>query len=107
MQLTDSLKSLIWSFLYTGTTLATFSIVGKAPVENEMLNNLNNFNILVGILLDLTDLVESCQDMFCISDLLVGVRKKKVWVLFFKKSGKCLCEGLIFSFVFFSAIVAN
>ena len=107
MQLTDSLKSLIWSFLYTGTTLATFSIGGKAPVENEMLNNLNNFNILVGILLDPTDLVESCKDMFCISDLLVGVRKKKVWVLFFKKSGKCLCEGLIFSFVFFLAIVAN
>ena len=31
-------KSNLESFLYTGTTLATFSIVGKTPVENEMLN---------------------------------------------------------------------
>ena len=67
--------------------MATFSIVGKAPVENEMLNNLNNFNILVGILLDLTDLVESCQDMFCISDLLVGVRKKKFEFCFLRNQG--------------------
>ena len=58
------------------------------------------------MLLGPTDLFESSKDMFYISHLLVGLKKKGVWVLFFRKSEKCLCEGLIFSFAF-SAIVAK
>ena len=38
--------------------------------------------------------------------LLVGLRKEEFWVLFFRKLEKCLCEGLIFTFVF-SAIVGK
>ena len=101
------------SFLYTGTTLATL-IVGKTPVKKEMLNispNLlemsffSNFNIFIGMLLNPTDLFESSEDiMFCISDLLVGLRKKELYYWFYGKSEKCLCEGLIFSF---SATVAK
>ena len=65
------------SFLCTGITLAVFSIDGKTPEEKEILNIwdswlemlfLSNFNILVGILLDPTDLLESNQDtIFSIS----------------------------------------
>ena len=60
------------------------------------------------MLLGPTDLFESSKNiMFCNSDLLVGLTKKcELWVLFFKKLDKCLCEGLIFSFAF-SATVAN
>ena len=59
--------------LCTGTTLATLSIVGKMPVENEILNIsanwveisfLSSFNILVGMLFDPYN-------------LLVGIRKKE------------------------------
>ena len=57
------------------------------------------------MLLNPTDLFESSEDiMFCISDLLVGLRKKELYYWFYKKSEKCLCEGLIFSF---SATVAK
>ena len=93
-----------------------FIIVGKTPVENEMLNIsgswleisfFSKFNIFVGMLLGPTDFFESKEDiMFCISDLFVVLRKKQFWVLFFCNSEKCLREGLIFSFAF-SAIVAK
>ena len=96
----DSLKRLMW----------------KTPVENEMLNisaNLleisffSNFNIFVGMMLDPANLFKSSEDiMFCISNLLVGLRKKEFWVLFFRKSEKRFAEGFIFYFVF-SAIVAK
>ena len=64
--------------------MATFGIVGKTPVENEMLNISadlveisfsSDFNIFVGMLLGSTDLFESSEDMCCISDLFLGLRK--------------------------------
>ena len=67
----------------------------------------SNYNFFIGMLLGPTDLFESSEDiMFCISDLFVGLRKKEFWVLFFRKSKTCLCEGLIFSFAF-SAHIAD
>ena len=65
-----------------------------------LLKFFSNFNIFVGMLLGPNDLFESSEDiMFCISDLLVGLRKKEFWVLLFSSSEKCLCEGLIYFFV--------
>ena len=97
------------SFLCTGITLAVFSIEGKTPEEKEILNIsdswlemsfLSNFNILVGILLGPTDLLESNEDMiFSISDLSVGLIKKEILDLFLRKFEKCLCENEILSFV--------
>ena len=92
-----------------GITLAVFSIEGKIPEEKEILNIsdswlemsfLSNFNILVGILLGPTDLLESNEDMtFSISVLSVGLTKKEILDLFLRKSEKCLCENEILSFV--------
>ena len=60
----------------------------------------NNFNILVGILLDPTDLLESNEDMtFSISVLSLELTKKEILDLFLRKSEKCLCENEILSFV--------
>ena len=54
---------------------------------------LSNFNILVGILLGPTDLLESNDDVtFFISVLSVGPTKKEILDLFLRKSEKCLCE---------------
>ena len=82
------------SFLCTGITLAVFSIEGKTPEEKEILNIsdswlemsfLSNFNILVGILLGPTDLLESNEDMvFSISVLSVGLIKKEVLDIFLR-----------------------
>ena len=92
-----------------GMTLAVFSIEEKMPEEKETLNIsdswlemsfLSNFNILVGILLGPTDLLESNEDMtFSISVLSVGLTKKEILDLFLRKSEKCLCENEILSFV--------
>ena len=92
-----------------GITLAVFSIEGKMPEEKEILNIsdswlemsfLSNFNILVGILLGPTDLLESNDDMiFTISVLSVAFTKKKILDLLLRKSEKCLCENEILSFV--------
>ena len=61
---------------------------------------LSNFNILIGILLGPTDLLESNEDMiFSISDLSVVLIKKEILDLFFRKLEKCLWENEIFSFV--------
>ena len=61
---------------------------------------LSNFNILVGILLGPTDLLESNEDMtFSISVLSVVFTKKEISDLFLRKSGKCLCQNEILSFV--------
>ena len=61
---------------------------------------LRNFNVLVGILLGPTDLLESNEDMtFSISVLSVGLTKKEILDLFLRKSEKCLCENEILSFV--------
>ena len=60
----------------------------------------SNVNIFVGMLLGSTDLFESSED------IILAHRKKKFRVLFFRNSEKCLCEGLIFYFIF-SAIVAK
>ena len=50
---------------------------------------LSNFNILVGILLGPTDLLESNEDMtFSISVLSVGLTKKEILDLFLRKSEK-------------------
>ena len=96
-------KSSLESFLYTGITLPVLSIEGKTPEENEIWNSsdswlemsfLSNFNILIGILLGSTDLLESNKDMiFFISILSVELMKKKVLDLFLRKSEKCLCEN--------------
>ena len=57
---------------------------------------LSNFNILLGILLGPTDLLESNEDMtFSISVLSVGLTKKEILDLFLRKSEKCLCENEI------------
>ena len=73
--------------MWTRIALATFSMEGKTPEEKEILNIsdswlkvsfLNNFNTLVGILLDPTDLLESNEDIiFSISVLSVGLAKRK------------------------------
>ena len=61
---------------------------------------LNNLNISVGILLGPTDLLESNEDMtFSISVLSVVFTKRKILDLFLRKSGKCLCQNEILSFV--------
>ena len=92
-----------------GIILVLFSIEEKMPEEKEILNIsdswlkmsfLSNFNILVGILLGPTDLLESNDDMtFSISVLSVGLTKKETMDLFLRKSEKCLCEDEILSFV--------
>ena len=65
-------KSSLESFLWTGTTLAILRADGKTPEVNDILkisaswqeiSFLSNFNILVGMLLGPTDLVESSEDM--------------------------------------------
>ena len=81
-----------------GITLAVFSIEGEMPEEKEILNIsdtwlemsfLSDFNILVGILLDPTDFLESNEDMtFSASALSVGLTKKEILDLFFKKIWK-------------------
>ena len=61
---------------------------------------LSNFNILVGILLGPTDLLESNEDMkSSIFVLSVGLTKKEILDLFLRKSEKCLCENEILIFV--------
>ena len=61
---------------------------------------LSNFNILIGILLGQTDLLEPNEDIiFSISVLSVGLIKKEVLDLFLRKSKKYLCENEILSFV--------
>ena len=61
---------------------------------------LSNFNILVGILLGPTDLLESSEDItFSISVLSEGLIKKEILELFLRKSEKCLCENETLSFV--------
>ena len=92
-----------------GITLAIFSIEGKTPEEKEILNIsdswlemsfLSNFNILVGILLGPTDLLESNEDItFPISVSSVGYTKKEILDLYLKKSEECLCENETLSFV--------
>ena len=55
---------------------------------------LSNFNILIGILLGPTDLLESNDDMiFFMSVLSVGRIEKEVLDLFLRKAEKCLCEN--------------
>ena len=100
------------SFLHRGTTLATFSIVGKIPVENKMLNIsanwleilfLSNFNIFIGMLLGPTDLFESSEGiLFCVSDLLVGLRKKEFWCRLLKEIKEMVVRVIDISFCFFS-----
>ena len=61
---------------------------------------LSNFNILVGILLGPTDLLESSEDVtFSIPVLSEGLIKKEILDLFLRKSEKCLCENETLSFV--------
>ena len=61
---------------------------------------LSSFKTLVGILLGPTDLLESNEDItFSISFLSVGLTKKEILDLFFRKSEKCLCENEILCFV--------
>ena len=61
---------------------------------------LSNFNILVGILLGPTDLLESNEDItFSVSVLSVGLTKKEILDKFLRKSEKCLCENEILSFI--------
>ena len=96
------------SFLCTGIPLEDFSIEGKIPEEKEILNIsgswlemsfLSNFNILLGILLGATDLLESNEGMiFSISDLSVGLIKKGNIRSIFKKVRKML-KSEILSFV--------
>ena len=85
------------SFLCTGITLVVFSVDKQTPEEKQILNIsdswlelemsfLSNFDILVGILLGPTDLLESNEDMiFSISVLSVGLIKKEVLDLFLRK----------------------
>ena len=71
-----------------GITIAVFSIKGKVPEEKEILSIsdswlemsfLSNFNILVGILLGPTDLLESNEGIiFSISVLSVGLKKGSI-----------------------------
>ena len=91
----------IKSFLWTGTTSAILRADGKTPEVNDILeistswqeiSFLCNFNILVGMLLGPTDLVESSEDSIratlCLS---VGLKKKNV-ELYFSESLKSVYE---------------
>ena len=52
------------------------------------------------MLLGPNDLLESNEDIpFSISVLSVGLTKREILDLFFKKSEKCLCKNEILSFV--------
>ena len=85
--------------------LGSLSIEGKKKQQRrkEILNIsnsqlgisfLSNFNTLVGILLCLTDLLQSNEDViFSISVLSVGRIKKEILDLFLIKSKKCLREN--------------
>ena len=76
------------SFLCMGIPLVIFSIEGKTPEEKEILNIsdsylemslLSNLNVLVGILLGPTDLLESNDDItFSISVLSMGLTKENL-----------------------------
>ena len=102
-------KSCLESFLWTGTTLVILRADGEAPDVNDILKTsaswqeisfLSNFNVLLGVMLGPTDLVESSEDMKrATSCLSVGLKKKEFWALFFRKSEKCLWEYLIFTLV--------
>ena len=59
------------------------------------------------MLLGPTDLFESSENILHNSDLLLGLRRKEFWCMFFRKTEKCMCDGLIFSFVIIVAIVAK
>ena len=60
----------------------------------------SNLNIVVGMLLGPTDLLEFNEDMkFSISVLSVGLTKKELLDLLLRISGKCSCENEILSFV--------
>ena len=100
-------KSSLESFLWTATTLAILRADRKTPEVNDILkistswqeiSFLSNFSILAGMLLGPTNLVESSEGiMRAISSLLVALKKKEFWALFFRKSEKCLWEYLIFT----------
>ena len=61
---------------------------------------LNNFNILVGMLLGRIDLLEFNEDMtFSISVLSVGLTEKEILDLFLRKFEKYVCENETLSFV--------
>ena len=61
---------------------------------------LSNCNILVGILLGPTDLLESNEDItFSIPVLSVGLTKKEILDLSLRKSEKYLCENETLSFI--------
>ena len=86
MKLGDNLKNAIWNHFYEQGQLWLLIVV-KMLVDNEMLNIsanwvetsfLGSFNILVGMLFGPTDLFEFREDIiFCISYLLVRLRKKE------------------------------
>ena len=60
-----------------------------------------NVNIPIDMLLGTIDLFESSEGiMFCISNVLIGFRKKKLYVLVFRKTEKCFYERLIVYFAF-------
>ena len=60
---------------------------------------LSNFNILVGIVLGPTDLLESNENMtFSISVLFMGLTKEEILDLFLRESEICLYENEILSF---------
>ena len=100
------------SFLCTGITLAAFSVEGKTPEAKKILNISDswmkilfviNFNLLPGIMLGPTDILESNEDMvFSISAFSVGLTKNEMLGLFLWKSEKCLWENEILSFVLLS-----
>ena len=81
-------------------TFAIFDIAGKIPEDKNILNILvssqeisflSNFNILVGILVDLTSLSKFNKDMeFFASILSMQLQKREIRSVF-GKSEKCFC----------------
>ena len=97
-------KSSLESFLSAGTTLAILRADGKTPEVNDILIKIStswqeisylcNFSILVGMLLGLTDLVESSEDMMrAISSLPVGLKKNN-FELYFLETLKSVFENI-------------
>ena len=88
-------KSSLECFFCSGKTFAIFSIEGTQEISF-----LSNFNILVGILVGPTDLLESNEGMKFSIPVLSERIKKRTLNLFLSKSEKCLHEKKLISLLY-------
>ena len=109
MKLGDNLKNSIWNPFYEQGQPSYFKYSEKNACREWKISAnwveisfLSSLNILCRYAIGLTDLSEFREDItFCISYLLVGLRKKKFWFLSFRKSEN-VCVSIIDNYFFFS-----